>query len=97
MLRRIPPDPPRSRGSESRARSARGSGRGGGGPGRRRRDGCRARHPALTGRRTDATFQFEPYLAIGRLATSYAPEKGLSIWLPLEMTERYEDLPNVAR
>jgi VWFA-related protein len=67
------------------------------------KDGTRGDLPA-TGRfwidaergivlRSEAQFHFEPNLALASVMAEYRPEPGLAIWVPLEMKERYEDVP----
>jgi hypothetical protein len=42
--------------------------------------------------RSEVTFHFKPNRALARLSVEYRPEPGLSIWVPSEMKERYEDM-----
>jgi VWFA-related protein len=67
------------------------------------KDGSRGDLPA-TGRfwidadrgivlRSEAQFHFEPNLALASVMAEYRPEPGLAIWVPVEMKERYEDVP----
>jgi VWFA-related protein len=43
--------------------------------------------------RSEVEYRFEPGRALAVVSTDYRPEPGLDIWVPAEMRERYEDLP----
>jgi hypothetical protein len=43
--------------------------------------------------RSEVAFRFPPARAIVHIAAEYRPEPGLTLWVPAEMKERYEDLP----
>jgi VWFA-related protein len=43
--------------------------------------------------RSEAAYRFMPNRALATISVEYRPEPGLNIWVPGEMTERYEDLP----
>ena len=43
--------------------------------------------------RSEVRYRFEPDRAIATVATEYRPEPRLAMWVPVEMKERYDDLP----
>lgn len=43
--------------------------------------------------RSETRYHFEPDRATGSIATEYRAEPQLGLWVPVEMTERYEDKP----
>jgi VWFA-related protein len=43
--------------------------------------------------RSEIRYRFEPNRAVGLIATEYRAEPRLGLWVPVEMTERYEDMP----
>ena len=44
--------------------------------------------------RSEVTYRFEPDRATARVTCEYRPQPQLAMWVPAEMKERYEDLPN---
>jgi hypothetical protein len=43
--------------------------------------------------RSEVEYRFESGRAVGVVSTDFRPEPGFDIWVPAEMRERYEDLP----
>jgi VWFA-related protein len=46
--------------------------------------------------RSEVTFEFPPHRATAWVAVDYRPEPGLNIWVPAEMREIYQDLPDAS-
>jgi hypothetical protein len=47
--------------------------------------------------RTEVVFRFEPSLAEASVETDYELQPALQLWVPVEMKERYRNLPDASR